>query len=207
MGTHSGAFAWKIPWAEEHSGLQSVGSQRVKLSWGTNTFTSVTALCPNLCDPVACSLPHSSLHGIFQARIPEWVAVFFSPSPLSPGSSQFKDRICFSYLACGLLHGRRILYCWATSAGLYINIHPIYGYFSQVYFGNFCVISFPRWYGDYICVCTSSVQFTQSCLILCDPMDSCRPSLPVSLTNNKGQLFFTFMALLDIINQIASLIK
>ena len=90
---------------------------------------------------------------------------------------------------------------------LYINILPIYGYFSQVYFGNFCVISFPRWYGDYICVCTSSVQFTQSCLILCDPMDSCRPSLPVSPINNKGQLFFTFMALLDITNQIASLIK
>ena len=28
--------------------------------------------CPTLCDPLGCSLPHSSVHGIFQARILEW---------------------------------------------------------------------------------------------------------------------------------------
>ena len=50
--------------------------------------------------------------------------------------------------------------------------------------------------------------FFQSCLILCDPMDYSRPGLPESPINNKGQfLFFTFMALLDITNQIALLIK
>ena len=31
-------------------------------------------LCPTLCDPVDCSLPGSSVHGIFQARVLEWVA-------------------------------------------------------------------------------------------------------------------------------------
>ena len=35
-------------------------------------------LCPNLCDPVDCSLPGSSVHGIFQARVLEWVAISFS---------------------------------------------------------------------------------------------------------------------------------
>ena len=115
MGTHSGVFAWKIPWVEEHGGLQSVGSQRVKHNWVTNTFTLVTKLCPNLCDPADCSLSSSSLHGIFQARMPEWVAIFFFPSPLSPGSSQFKDQICFSYITCGLLHCTLILYCWDSS--------------------------------------------------------------------------------------------
>ena len=34
--------------------------------------------CPTLCDPVDCSLPGSSVHGIFQARILEWVAISFS---------------------------------------------------------------------------------------------------------------------------------
>ena len=34
--------------------------------------------CPSLCDPMDCSLPGSSVHGIFQARILEWVAVSFS---------------------------------------------------------------------------------------------------------------------------------
>ena len=31
--------------------------------------------CPTLCDPVDCSLPGSSVHGILQAGILEWVAI------------------------------------------------------------------------------------------------------------------------------------
>ena len=38
----------------------------------------VAQLCPTLCDPVNCSPPSSSVHGIFQARVLEWVAVSFS---------------------------------------------------------------------------------------------------------------------------------
>ena len=34
--------------------------------------------CWTLCDPMDCSLPGSSIHGIFQARILEWVAISFS---------------------------------------------------------------------------------------------------------------------------------
>ena len=34
--------------------------------------------CPTLCDPMDCRLPGSSVHGIFQARILEWVAISFS---------------------------------------------------------------------------------------------------------------------------------
>ena len=34
--------------------------------------------CPALCDPVDCALPSSSVHGILQAKIPEWVAMPFS---------------------------------------------------------------------------------------------------------------------------------
>ena len=56
-------------------------------------------LCPPLCDPMDCSLPGSSVHGILQARILEWVAV-----PSSMGSSQPRDRThvsCVSSLAGG----------------------------------------------------------------------------------------------------------
>ena len=35
-------------------------------------------LCPSLCDPMDCSPPGSSVHGILQARILEWVAMPFS---------------------------------------------------------------------------------------------------------------------------------
>ena len=50
--------------------------------------------CPTLCDPMDCSLPGSSLHGILQARVLEWVAISFSrdlPNPgIEPGSPAFQ---------------------------------------------------------------------------------------------------------------------
>ena len=36
MATHSSILAWKIPWTEEHSRLQSMGSQRVRHNWATS---------------------------------------------------------------------------------------------------------------------------------------------------------------------------
>ena len=35
----------------------------------------VAQLCPTLCNPMDCSLPRSSIHGIFQVRVLEWVAI------------------------------------------------------------------------------------------------------------------------------------
>ena len=37
----------------------------------------VTKLCPTLCDPMNCSPPGSSVHGISQARILDWIAIHF----------------------------------------------------------------------------------------------------------------------------------
>ena len=37
-----------------------------------------------LCDPTECSPPGSSVHGISQVRIPEWVAISFSRGPSQP---------------------------------------------------------------------------------------------------------------------------
>ena len=42
MTTHSSILAWRIPWTEEPSKLQSLGSQRVWYDWATNTFFSHT---------------------------------------------------------------------------------------------------------------------------------------------------------------------
>ena len=44
-------------------------------------------LCLTLSDPMDCSLPGSSIHGIFQARVLEWGAIAFSISPESLDSS------------------------------------------------------------------------------------------------------------------------
>jgi hypothetical protein len=40
--------------------------------------SEVIQSCPTLRDPMDCSLPSSSIHGIFQARVLEWVAIAFS---------------------------------------------------------------------------------------------------------------------------------
>ena len=40
--------------------------------------SEVTQLCPTLSDPMDCSPPGSSIHGIFQARVLEWGAIAFS---------------------------------------------------------------------------------------------------------------------------------
>ena len=43
-----------------------------------NKCLLVVQLCPTVCDPIDCSLPGSSVHGILQARKLEWVVILFS---------------------------------------------------------------------------------------------------------------------------------
>ena len=45
----------------------------------------VAQSCLTLCDPMDCSPPGSSVHGILQARILEWVAILFSGDIPNPG--------------------------------------------------------------------------------------------------------------------------
>ena len=59
-------------------------------------------LCPTLCDSTDCCPPCSSVHGIFQIRLLEWVAISFSNE-----SSQSRDWTCGSWVSC---IGRQILY-------------------------------------------------------------------------------------------------
>ena len=63
----------------------------------------VTQLCPTLCDPMDCSLSGYSIHGIFQARVLEWIAIAFSR-----GSSRPRD---WTWVSC--IAGRRFT-VWAT---------------------------------------------------------------------------------------------
>ena len=63
---------------------------------------SVAQSYTTLCDPMDCNPPGSSVHGILQARILEWVVI-----SSSRGSSQPRDRTRVSYVSC---IGRRVLY-------------------------------------------------------------------------------------------------
>ena len=50
--------------------------------------SEVAQLCPTLQDPMDCSLPTSSVHGIFQARVLEWGAIAFSVKQTNEGYNQ-----------------------------------------------------------------------------------------------------------------------
>ena len=54
--------------------------------------SEVAQSCPTLSDPMDCSLPGSSIHGIFQARVLEWGATAFSKS-LSLDVYNFSDLV------------------------------------------------------------------------------------------------------------------
>ena len=45
MTTHSSILAWRIPWREESGGLHSMGSQRFRHNWVTNTFSFLLHPC------------------------------------------------------------------------------------------------------------------------------------------------------------------
>ena len=65
--------------------------------------------CPTLCDPMYCSPPGSSVYGIFQARILEWVAISFSR-----GSSQPRNWTQVSCIA------GRFFTLWGTGEALHL---------------------------------------------------------------------------------------
>ena len=73
-------------------------------------FSSVTQWCPIVCNSVDCSPTGSSVHGILQARILEWVA-----TPFSRGSSQPRNRTWTSCSAGGFFT------IWATREASYNN--------------------------------------------------------------------------------------
>ena len=81
MATHSNTLTWRIPWTGDPDGLPSIGSKRV----------------------MDCSLPDTSVHGILQARVLEWVSI-----SSSRGSSWPRD---WTRVSC---NAGRFFTIWAT---------------------------------------------------------------------------------------------
>ena len=73
MASHSSVLAWRIPGKNTGVGCHFL-LQCVKVK----NESEVAQSCPTLSDPMDCSLPGSSVHEIFQARVLEWGAIAFS---------------------------------------------------------------------------------------------------------------------------------
>ena len=96
MATHSSILAWRIPWTEEPGGLQSIGSQRARCDWVTDTFTWVSTddrWAPRAGGTVSIT----TLDG---RRLRGWP--FSQPAHFT----------CSGAPACPEDHGRLCHYCW-----------------------------------------------------------------------------------------------
>ena len=69
-------------------------NMNIKVRYLIVQVSKVVQSCLTVCDPMDCSLPRSSVHGVSQARILEWVALSYSG-----GSSQPRDQTPVSRIA------------------------------------------------------------------------------------------------------------
>ena len=80
MAARQAPLSLGISRQEHWSGLPfpSPMQESGKWKWKVKSESEVAQSCPTLSDPMDCSLPGSSIHGIFQARVLEWGAIAFS---------------------------------------------------------------------------------------------------------------------------------
>ena len=86
-------------------------------------YCLVTQLCPTLCDPMSCSPPGSSVHGISQASILEWVVISYSRE-----SSQLGDRSHVSHKSPALQVDSLLLSLW----GIHGFVFPALKLFASI---------------------------------------------------------------------------
>ena len=139
--------------------------------------SEVAQSCPTLHDPMDCSLPGSSIHGIFQARVLEWGAITFTNFPASVP--------LFSFFALN-----KSTQCPNSEA----NLSPICAedpkilplqIFSLSFIVNFCLSTRKRTVYKialefaFLKLKQSESEVTQSCPTRCDPMDCSLPGSSV----------------------------
>ena len=113
----AGEIRLSLPWS----------SLQIDLFENVLKVSEVAQSCPTLCDPMDCSLPDSSIHGIFQARILEWFAISFSRRPSQPRDRTQVSRIvgrCFTIWATSkvrLWKGLRLQTIWGLTVTMWVS--------------------------------------------------------------------------------------
>ena len=112
--------------------------------WIKHNHAKSLRLWLTLCDPMACSLPGSSVHGILQARILKWIAV-----PASRASSWPRDGTHASSIS---YIGRWILYHLGKSLSMLLQMTEFPFFLMAEWYSTVCVC-YPLCIYVYICVC------------------------------------------------------
>ena len=123
-------------------------------------------LCLTVCDPMDCNLLGSSVHGILQERILEWVAM-----PSSRGSSQPRDRTCvsnISWLADKFFSMRATWEVQVKSTSTKMASRPvtvvwIYGIFEKKKIWCLCLL---KCVCVCVCVCICVSERVHMCVLL-----------------------------------------
>ena len=135
------------------------GTARAMVKW-----SEVTQSCPTLCDPVDCSPPGSSVHGIHQARILKWVGISFSR-----GSSQPRDWIQVSHIA------GRYFTLWDTRAMVESGNQNSLAGLQLGCFLNLCLFYLKTLYWNIVDLqCCVSFRYTPRCMSLDESDNSCQ---------------------------------
>ena len=92
MAAHQAPRPWDSP--GKNTG---VGCHFLLQCLKVKSESEVTQSCPTLRDPIDCSLPGSSIHGIFQARVLEWGAIAFSGPEAKANQSKGKTILSYSH--------------------------------------------------------------------------------------------------------------
>ena len=108
MAPHSSTLAWKIPWAEEPGGLQSMGSRRVGHDWATSLSLFTFMHWRRKWQPTPLFLPGESqgrwaaVHGVAQSRTRlKWLSS--SSSSVSISVLEIRSSIPFSDSTCVII--------------------------------------------------------------------------------------------------------
>jgi len=125
--------------------------------------------CPTLCDPMDCSLPRSSLHGIFQAIVLEWIAISFSRLPcIGPPQRPTLGWQQFSFFESRMKEAKcgKMIF---KSKFLYAVMRE-----NQMYFQGPRNLTHMHFLRKLL-----AAKSLQSCPTLCDPIDGSPPGSPV----------------------------
>ena len=110
---------WDLdPWPGTEPSSSALGAWRLS-HWTPSVKGLVSHSCPTLCDPMDCSPPGSSVHGIFWARIREWLAI-----PFSRGSSRPRNQ---TWVPCT---AGRLFTDWAPREALVFWPREFHGLYS-----------------------------------------------------------------------------